>query len=232
MMDGIEQRKEECRDVRRVHWLEDLGQDARYAVRTLIKTPGFTVVAAMVLTLGIGANTAVFTIVNGVLLRPLPFSEPDRLFLISSKLENNPFVPAGPLMSDRDYLECRRQDKFFDSIATFGRESLTLTGAGDPAVVNASPVTPDFLRVLRVHPAIGRTFLPEGQEDSDVVLISDRLWHSRWNGDPTILGKTITLDGVSYAVAGVMPPSFTFQDADVWRRMEVASTPAVHTSGR
>ncbi len=224
-MEGIEQRKEECRDARRVHWLEDLAQDARYAVRTLMKTPGFTVVAALVLALGIGANTAVFTIVNSVLLRPLPFGEPGRLFLISYMPTNNPFVTPGPYMSDHDYVEFHRLDQVFESIATFGREPLTLTGAGDPVVVNALQVTPDFLRVLRVRPALGRAFLPEGQADVNVVLLSDQLWRSRWGGDTRIAGKAITLDGVSYAVAGVMPPSFTFQDADLLTRMEVRVNP-------
>jgi putative ABC transport system permease protein len=147
------------------------------------------------------------------------------LFLISYKPTNNPFIPPGPDMSDRDYLEFRRQDRVFESIATFGKEPVTLTGAGDAVVVNALTVTPDFLRVLRVHPAIGRDFLPEGQADTNVVLLTDQLWHSRWGGDATIAGKAITLDGVSYTVAGVMPPGFTFQDAELWKRMEVRFDP-------
>jgi predicted permease len=224
-MDGIEQQKEECRDARRVHWLEDLVQDARYAFRILTKTPGFTIVAAMVLALGIGANTAVFTIVNAVLLQPLPFNEPGRLFLVSYAPKNNPFVPFGPNMSDRNYLEFRHQDQVFENIATFGKEPVTLTGAGDSVVVNALTVTPDFLGVLGVHPTIGHGFLPEGQADPNVVLLSDQLWHSRFGGDPTIVGKAATLDGVSYAVTGVMPPSFTFQGAELWKRMEVRLNP-------
>ena len=220
-MEGLQQRKEECHDTRQVRWLEDLAQDARYAARTLTKTPGFTVVAALVLALGIGANTAVFTIVNGVLLRPLIFPEPDRLFLVSYMPKNNPFVTPGPDMSDHDYLEFRRQDRVFESLATFGRENVTLTGAGDAVVLNSLTVTPDFLRVLRVYPVVGRTFLPEGQHESNVVLLSDRLWHSRFGGDPQITGKAITLDGVSYTVIGVMPPNFTFQDAELWTRMEI-----------
>jgi predicted permease len=220
-MEGIEQRKEECRDARRVHWLEDLLQDVCYAFRILAKAPGFTVVAALVLALGIGANTAVFTVVNGVLLQPLPFSEPSRLFLISAMPKNNPFIAPGPYMSDRDYLRFRRQDHAFESTATFGKEPVTLTGAGDPAVMNALAVTPDFFKVLGVRPALGRAFLPKGQVDTNVTLLSDRLWHGRFGGDPTIVGKAITLDGISYAIAGVMPASFTFQEAELWKRMEV-----------
>ncbi len=217
-MEGIAQLKEECRDARRVHWLQDLMQDGRYAFRILAKTPGFTIVAAMVLALGIGANSAVFTIVNAVLLQPLPFTEAGRLFLISDMPKNDAFVPSGTSMSDREYMEFRGQDRAFESIATFNRDLFTLTGSGDAIAVNALDVTPDFLSVLRVHPAMGHDFLPE---DTNVVLLSDQLWRGRFNGDPAIAGKAITLDGVSYAVAGVMPPSFTFQDAELWKRMDV-----------
>ncbi len=220
-MEGMEQRKEECRDARGVHWLEDLLQDARYAFRVLGKTPGFTVVAAMVLALGIGANTAVFTIVNTLLLQPLPFSESGRLFLISCTPKDNPFTPSGPNMSDRDYIEFRGQDHAFESLATFSEEPVTLTGAGDPVVLNTLMVTPDFLRALREHPVFGRDFLREGQTDTNVVLLSDQLWHSRFGGDTAIAGKVIVLNGVIYTVAGVMPPSFTFQKAELWTRMEI-----------
>lgn len=223
-MQGFEQRKEECRDARQVHWLEDIAQDTRYAVRILTKTPGFAVVAAMVVAVGIGANTAVFTIVNGVLLRPLPFPQADRLFLVSYQSKNNRFA-RGPNMSDRDYLEFRRHDRVFESLATFQRESVTLTGAGDPVAVNALTVTPDFLRVLRVQPAIGRDFLPGSRGEANVVLLSDRLWRSRWGGALSIIGKTITLDGVSYVVGGVMPPGFAFQDAELWIPSEIRLDP-------
>ncbi len=224
-MQGIEQRKEECRDARRVNWLEDLLQDLRYAVRILVKNPGFTMVAALVLALGIGANSAVFTIVNAVLLQPLPFTEPNRLFLISYTPKNDAFVPMGTAMSDRDYIDFRRQDRVFESLCSFGQDPVTLTGAGDPVVVSALDVTPDFLEVLRVRPAIGRAFLPEGQTDTNVVLLSDRLWRSRFGGDPTIPGKAIILDGVSFTIAGVMPPSFAFQDAELWKRIEIELRP-------
>ena len=128
-------------------------------------------------------------------------------------------------MSDRDYLEFRRQDEAFENMATFGREPVTLTGTGDPVVANSLTVSPDFLGVLRVQPAIGRGFLPEGHADTNALLLSDQLWHSRFGGDPTIAGRAITLDGVSYIVVGVMPPSFRFQDAELWTRMEVRLNP-------
>jgi hypothetical protein len=178
-----------------------------------------------VLALGIGANTAVFTIVNGVLLRSLPFPEPDRLFLISYMPKNNPFVPSGVGMSDRDYTAFRRQDQLFESIATFSKGPVTLAGAGDPLVVNALAVTPEFLRVWRVHPAMGSAFLPERQTETNVVLLSDQLWRSRFTADKTIVGRAITLDAVSYAVVGIMPPTFAFQNANLWTRMEVRLDP-------
>jgi putative ABC transport system permease protein len=220
----MEQRKEECRDTRRVHWIEDLAQDIKYALRTLSKTPSFTIIASLVLTLGIGANTAVFTIVNGVLLRPLPFPEPDRLFLISYKPKSLLFDP-GPSMVDRSYLEFRQHNHSFESLATFGAKRVTLTGSGDPVVLTASTVGPDFLRVLRVYPAIGRAFRPEGAADTNVVLLSNQLWRSRFNGDMKIAGKAITLDGVSYSVVGIMPATFTFENADLWTRTETRLDP-------
>jgi putative ABC transport system permease protein len=223
-MGGMEQRKVECRDTRRVRWIEDLAQDAKYAVRALTKTPGFTVMAALVLALGIGANTAVFTIVNGVLLRALPFPEPDRLFLISYKPKSLLFDP-GPSMVDRSYLEFRQHNHSFESLATFGAKRVTLTGSGDPVVLTASTVGPDFMRVLRVYPAIGRAFRPDGQADTNVVLLGDQIWHNRFNGDTQITGKAITLDGVSYSVAGVMPANFTFENADLWIRTETRLDP-------
>lgn len=226
-MHGIEQQKEECRDSRRVRWLQDLMQDASYSVRTLTKTPGFTAVAALVLALGIGANTAVFTVVNGVLLRPLPYPEPERLFLISNLPKDLIFNP-GPIMVDSDYLEFRRYNHSFESLATVANSEgskVTLTKHGDPVVLNASNVGPDFLRVLRVQPAMGRGFLPEGQTDRNAVLLSHQLWMNRFDGDPKIVGKNLILDDVSHSVAGVMPPGFNFQHADLWIRDEIRLDP-------
>jgi predicted permease len=224
MLGGLEQRKEECRDTRRTQWLEDLLQDSAYAVRTLTQTPGFSVIATLVLGLGIGANTAVFTLVNSVLLQPLRFPQPDQLYVLSCKPKNLLFDP-GPTMVDRNYLDFRRHNQSFESLSTVSYRRLTLTESGDPVLVTASEVGPDFLRALRVHPAIGREFLPEGRSDPNVVLLSDKLWRSRFGGDTNIIGKGITLDGVSYSVAGVMPSSFAFREAELWMREEIRLDP-------
>ncbi len=222
-MKGIEQRKEEIRDLRQVRWLQDLAQDVSYSLRTLAKAPGFTAVSAVVLALGIGANTAVFTVVNGVLLRPLPYTQPDRLFLISN-VPKALFFDPGLTMVDRDYLAFRQHNRSFESLATLGSaggKKVTLNGRGNPIVLTASQVGPDFLRVLRVAPAIGRGFLGERKIDPDVVLLSHRLWISRFGGDPKAIGRSLTLDGVSYSIVGVMPDWFTFGNADLWIRDEI-----------
>jgi putative ABC transport system permease protein len=203
--------------------MQNLIQDIRYAARMLHRNPGFTATAVLALALGIGANTAVFTVVNGVLLRPLPFPEPGRLFLISYTQQNAPFATP-PSLSDRHYLEFRRHDQLFERIATFSSSAVSLTGAGDPVRVPTVSTTPDFFAVLRVNPALGRTFLPkEDQPGRDAVaMLGDKLWRNRFGADARIVGKTITLDGVAHTVIGVMPPGFTFpSDAELWRPMAV-----------
>ncbi|HEY3936476.1 MAG TPA: ABC transporter permease, partial [Bryobacteraceae bacterium] len=224
---GLDQIKEECRDARGMRWVETTMQDVRFAWRGLWKSPAFAAVAVITLALGIGANTAVFTIVNGVLLRPLSFPEPDRLFLISVLPRDNRFA-FQPGLPDRNYLEFLRQDQVFESIATFGVNPLTLTGAGEPLRVAAMSVTPGFAPTLRVNPALGRSFLPqEGEPGRDrVVLLSDKIWRSRFGSDPRITGKTIALDGVPHTVVGVMPLGFNFpNDAEMWTPLAVTIDP-------
>ena len=202
-------------------------QDLKYGLRMLAKNPGFTAVAVITLALGIGANTAVFTVVKGVLLSPLPFPEPGRLFLISYRPERGPFE-SGPGLSDGHYLEFERQNQAFERIATFGQNSVTVTGVGDAVRVPAASVTPSFFPVLRVNPAMGRTFLPEEEQPGrdDVVLLSDQLWRSRFGADPNILGRRITLDGTGHRVIGIMPAGFTFPyDAKLWLPLAVGNDP-------
>jgi putative ABC transport system permease protein len=203
--------------------MHDLVQDLRFAVRMLARNPAFTAVAVLALALGMGANTAVFTVVNGVLLRPLPFPEPERLFLISYISEPGPFN-AGPALSDGHFLEFRRHLRLFEPIASFARYPVSLTGAGEPIRLSAATVTPDFLTVLRVNAAMGRTFLADEDQPgrNHVALLSDKLWRRRFGADPQVLGKTITLDGNAHTVIGIMPAGFTFPyDAELWTPLAV-----------
>jgi putative ABC transport system permease protein len=170
-MGATEQRKEECRDWRGVRWIEDTLLDLKYSVRSLANMPNFTPIAILVLALAIGANTAVFTVVNGVLLRPLPYREADRLFLVS-KAPKGIFFDPGPIMIDRDYVAFRKHNHSFENLASVGPGGgikMTLTRRGDPATVRASVVETDFLRVLDVKPLLGSDFEPQGQPERAVL---------------------------------------------------------------
>jgi len=207
--------------------MHSLIQDIRYAARTLRRKPGFTAVALIALALGIGANTAVFTVLNGVLLRPLPFPEPERLFLVSFANQHGPFRNE-PSLADRNYLQFRREDRLFEHVAAFGANSVSLTGAGDPVRVPGANVTADFFAALRVQPRIGRSFLAEEDQPGrdHVALLSDKLWRSRFGADARALGRTIKLDGENFTVIGVMPSGFKFPyDAEVWTPLNVHLDP-------
>src|SRR5207245_2427518 len=210
--------------------VETCWQDLRFALRTLRKSPGFTAVAVLTLALGIGANTAVFTVVNGVLLRPMPFPEADRLFLISFAPRGGPFEWQ-PGISDRDYLAFRDQDQAFENVASFTKgTTASLTGAGDPLQIPVAYVTTQFFAALRTNPEIGRGFLAGEDEPGrdNVVLLGNEIWKERFGSDSGILGKTIRLDGLDRAVIGIMPPGFAFPAAKAW--MPLAIRVAEHNS--
>jgi len=220
---GVELAKEECRDERGVNFIESVLQDLRYGVRKLRKNPGFTAVAVLTLALGIGANTAVFTVVNGVLLRPMPFPEPDRLVLVSLIPREGPFEWQ-PGVSDRDYLAFREQDRAFERITSFSsRATANLTGAGDPVQIPIAYVTTDFFPTLRTNPEIGRGFHAEEDEPGrdNVAVLSNELWKERFGADAQILRKTVRLDGINRTVVGVMPPGFAFPEVKVWMPLKI-----------
>jgi MacB-like periplasmic core domain len=175
--------------------IQTVGQDLRYALRSLRKSPGFTALAVLTMALGIGANTAVFTVVNGVLLRPLPLVQPERLFLISHMQRLGPFA-GGPSLSNYDYVEFQRRTQAFERVTAFDEDQVTLTGAGDAIRLPVGRVTSSFFPVLRVSP--GRTFAAQEEErgSPDVAVLSEGLWRSRFAADPAILGKSITVDGI------------------------------------
>jgi putative ABC transport system permease protein len=219
--------KEKTQEVDIIAASQTVGQDLRYAFRSLRKSPGFTALALLAMALGIGANTALFTVVNGVLLRPLPFTQPERLFLISYKPRLSPFL-FGPGLADNDYLEFQRSTHAFESVTTFGQDQVTLTGAGDAVRLPAAMVTASFFPVLRVVPEMGRTFA--AQEDQpgapSVAVLSDELWRGRYAADPDIVGKTITVNGINRRVIGVMRPGFAFPvGAALWLPLAIGTDP-------
>jgi putative ABC transport system permease protein len=198
-------------------FVEALWQDLRFGVRTLRKTPGFTAVAILTLALGIGANSAIFSVVNTVLLRPMPYKQADRLVTIWG--ENKPRRIDFDLASSLDYQDWRSQSHSFESMGAATDVMYTLTGAGEPAGVIAYEFSPDFFDVLGVPAQLGRTFAhDEDQTGKDqVAVLSHRLWMTRFGGDPTAVGRNITLDGKAYTIVGVMPPSFQYPSrTELW----------------
>jgi putative ABC transport system permease protein len=216
---GVERVREESRDVRGIRLLEELWQDLRFGLRMLMKQPGFTFIAILTLALGIGANTAIFSVVNAVLLRPLPFQEPERVVMVWNKGAAAAGGDHTPL-AVADLFDWRAQSHAFDGIAAFRYDSFTLTGVETPESVPGASVTANFFEVLGVPPALGRTFLPDEdrQGAARVVLLSDGFWRSRFVADPQAVGRTINLNGNSYTVIGVMPPAlnFPFREAAMW----------------
>ncbi len=206
-MGGIEKRKEECRDTRRVNWIQDLLQDLRYGLRMLRKSPGFTAVAILTLALGIGANTAIFSVVYAVLLRPLPYTHPEQLVSIS---EAGPQGTTG--WSYLGFTQLRAQNHVFSEIAGIAGHALTLTGRGEPADVSTVDVTQEVLSMLEAMSFLGRTFLGEDNKAgaAPVVILSENLWRSQFGADPKIIGSSVSLDKRAFTVVGVMPAGFRY----------------------
>jgi putative ABC transport system permease protein len=198
--------------------METLLRDIRYGVRSLLKRPGFTAIALIALALGIGANTAIFSLVNAVLLRPLPFAEPDRLVWVWGNIRNGGNRAS---VSPPDFLDYRQQNTTFEEFAASFSVPvpLNLTGNGEPERLTAAGVTGNYFQALGVQPALGRTFLLENEKpgNDQVAVLSYGLWQKRFGGDANILNKTVVLDGRSCQVLGVMSPEFNFpQSAELW----------------
>ena len=201
--------------------------DLRFAFRQLLKNPGFTAVAVLTLALGIGANTAIFSVVNAVLLRPLPFAEPDRLVWMWGNIRNGGNQAS---VSPLDFLDYREQNKGFEQLAamTPGPVYRNLTGDGDPQRLEAAWVTGNYFQALGVKPALGRTFRLENEHPgrNEVVVLSHGLWQRQFGGDPSIVNRSIRLDGRNYEVLGVMPAGFKFpRTAEMWVPMNFEDSP-------
>jgi predicted permease len=195
--------------------MRTLVQDLRYGVRMLLKNPVFTLIAVITLALGIGANSAIFTIVNGVLLRPLPFEEPERLVKVWETRHH--LGRARNVVSPSDFFDWRSQNKSFEHMAAYTAGDFTLTGSGEPDRVRVTSVSPDLFPLLRQQPILGRAFTQEEEINGKnlVVILSHGSWDRRFGRDQAILGKTLTLSGTNYAVVGVMPAGFSFPDSNV-----------------
>ncbi len=211
--------------------MHTLWQDLRYGVRTLLQRPGFTLVAVITLALGIGANTAIFSVIDAVLLRPLPFKEPDRLVAVWSTDLRNPQSKLP--VSGLDLADWRAQSRSIESFGAWFTMDLRMTGGGEPARVKAKGAQEDLLGLLGVAPMHGRVFRPG---DHYAVVLSHAFWQRKFNADPKVVGQGITLGDESYTVVGVMPPGFQFpleaEAGDLWLTWDFAKLPPAPTSRR
>ncbi len=193
-------------------------QDIRYGIRMLLKQPGFTLVAVITLALGIGANTAIFSLVNSILLRPLPFREPDRVVRMLQASPKLGLTSWG--VSQADFAAYREENRTFESIAIYNTAATNLTGAGEPERLPIATVTADFFKVFGVSPLLGRTFA-EGEDvkgKNQVCVISHAFWQRRFGGDPSVVGRTLSLNNTPTQIVGVMPAEFKFPryETDLW----------------
>src|SRR5690242_2374315 len=212
----IERTKEECRDARGVSFTETLLQDLRYSLRMLRKNPGFTLTAAFTLALGIGANTAMFSVINAVLLRPLPY--PDSHQIILTFLADATGSSSRSGYGIADYIATRENQKSFTHFAAIGlgQNSFTYTSGSEPQRLRGTPATGEFFAALGVQPLLGRTFNPASEVPGQPreVVLSFRFWQSQFGADRSIIGRSMLLNGQPYSVVGVMPPDFHFGPRD------------------
>lgn len=220
------------REVSRDMWgftaIETLIQDLRYGARMLLKNPGFTVVAVIALALGIGANSAIFSVVNTVLLRPLPYKDPERIVMVWEDATKHGYPRDTPAVAN--YIDWRDQNKVFEGMAAIAEMSFNLTGTGDPERIEGRRVSANLFPLLGVEPQLGRAFLPEEDQPgaNRVVILSQGLWQRRFGSDTNIIGKPLNLNGENYTVVGVMPPQFQFptSDDELWVPMAFSSKEA------
>src|SRR5437879_2532828 len=188
-------------------------QELKYALRTLLKRPTFSLITIFVLALGIGANTAIFSVVNAVLLRPLPFDDPDRLVQIWHVPPAKSFPGMKKFaVSPANFLDWKRQDSSIEAMAAYHGGAFTLTGSGEPQRVPGPEVGPEFFQVLKAKPLMGRTFTDDDgkSEAQHVVVISEGFWRTNLGGNPNVLGQTLRLNEQQYTIIGVMPNSFGY----------------------
>jgi predicted permease len=211
---GQEQIREDCQDARGVSFLETTIQDVRYSLRAMRKNPGFFSIAALTLALGIGASTAVFSLVNTILLKPLPYPNANRVVML---WREGPLAGIGDMpWAPGEYSILARAATAFQNLGAFKKDSFNLTGLSNPELLEGVRASAGFFPALGVSPSLGRTFTAEEDQPGHdhVTVLSNRVWRSRFGGDAGIVGKTVDLNGYPYTVIGVMPASFTFPNQD------------------
>lgn len=194
--------------------METLWQDIRYALRLMARSPGFVAAAVLTLALGIGANTAIFSVVYGVLLRPLPYHQPDRLVKVT--MVNRKHVDQPIPLSDADFRDWKSQNQAFENLAAYTGGRTNVTGIGEPEQVRGVQATPAFFATLGVRAELGRTFLPaeNGTNATAEAVLGHAYWIRRFRGDAGVIGRAIVLNGRTHTIVGVMPPDFQFPEAD------------------
>ncbi len=228
---GVEQAKQLHREERSILWLEQTFADLRFACRSLLKTPGFSTVAVLTLALGIGANIAIFTVVNAVLLRPLPFQHPERLVRVFDDLKGAGAQDAG--MSEPEFEDLRDRSGVFDNISALFPGSTALSGGDHSERIELLSTSADYFQLLGAQAELGRVYGPRDAQPgfSESVVISDGLWKRQFGGDPHILGRRIRVDEDGYTIVGVMPPDFRHPgqtltgDVELWAACGFAADP-------
>src|SRR5438046_2493506 len=204
----------------KINIFADLWQDLRYGLRTLLKNPGFTIIAVIALALGIGANSAIFSVVNAVLLRPLPFKNPEQLVMVWENATHVGFpknTPAPP-----NFIDWQKQNTVFTGMAAMSERSFNLTGVGEPERLDGRRVSANLFDLLGVPALLGRAFVPDDDRPgTHVVLLRYSLWQRRFGSDSNVIGRAITLTGESYTVIGIMPrfvqlPGFANRNDQLW----------------
>src|SRR3954447_13291827 len=201
---------------RKRNMFADLSQDVRYGARMLLKNPGFTVIAVLALALGIGANSAIFSVVNTLLLRPLPYKNPDQLVVIWENATHLGFPKNTP--SPANFLDWQKQATVFAGMGAFAEKTFNLTGVGEPERLEGRRVSANLFDLLGVKPVIGRNFVPEEDKPgTKVALLNESLWKRRFGSDPSVIGRALNLNGESYTVVGVLPRSVQLPAFGNWR---------------
>ena len=216
-MDGVEQRKEECRDMRHVDFVDDLWRDLRYAGRSLCRNPGFATLAVLIMALGIGANTAVFSVVNAVLLKPLSYRHPDRIVTLSNFSREAP-TALSKQVSVPDFQDWQDQNSSFEAMAYYASREAAVMRGSTAEYARVTSVSFEFFRVFAIEPIAGRFFTAEEMKPGSggAVMISYTYWQKHFGGDPRALGQTVRVYG-SRSIVGVLPPDFRFPDkTDLW----------------